>query len=124
MIGNVKSKAMELAELLQLKDFEGARNLVQEFAQNEKGNMGAIFAVLSLIVMGVLLFVGLSIMSGVETATGIDANSSFYSTKSQVVSGIQSSYSMTTVLMIVVISTAVLAALFGIFVLFQRRPEA
>jgi len=122
-IGLVKAKASELAFTLQTQGIEGGKKFIKDFYQANGANMGAIFAVLSLIVMGVLMFVGLSIMSGVDTATNISADSAFYETKTSVVSGINSSISMTTVLMIVVISTAVLASLFGIFVLFSR-PSA
>jgi hypothetical protein len=121
--GLVKAKAAELAFTLQTQGIEGGKKFIQEFYQANGANMGAIFAILSLVVMGVLMFVGLSIMSGVESATNVSQDSAFYDTKTSIIAGINSGYSMTTVLMIVVIATAILASLFGIFVLFQR-PQA
>ncbi|AKJ39769.1 hypothetical protein [Methanosarcina barkeri] len=120
---DIMLKAREFASVLQTDGVKGGKAFIENLFSDEKANMGAIFAVLSLIVMGVLMFVGLSILSGVDAATNINNTSAFYATKTNVISGINSGMSMTTVLMIVVISTAVLASLFGIFVLFQNRNQ-
>ena len=81
-------------------------------------------AVLGLIVVGVIFFIGLAISSGILDSIAIDNNSSFYNASQSITTGLNSAYSMGSVLLIVMVAGAIIFALmksFGGFIFGGRQ---
>ena len=74
-----------------------------------------VMAVVGLIVVSTILFVGLSINDGVLQASALDNTSPFFEASESITGGVSSSYGMSSVLMIVMISGAIIASLLGAF---------
>ncbi len=88
-----------------------------KFLSEEKAQVaGPVMAVMTLILLGAILFVGLSVMDGIESGTALESGDTFYNASSSVTDGVESAFGMTGVLMIIVISVAIIAALMGILV--------
>ena len=91
------------------------------FMTNDKAQTGmggvAIGAVLALIVIGVLLYVGLSIMEGVTDSAALESGDTFYNTSNTITTGVESSFGLTSVLLLVIIA----AAIIGILMMFVAR---
>lgn len=87
------------------------------FTDDEKAQVaGPVMAVMTLILLGAILFVGLSVMDGIEAGTSLESGDTFYNASQAVTGGVESAFGMTGVLMIIVISVAIIAALMGILV--------
>lgn len=75
---------------------------------------GPIMAVMTLILVGAILYVGVSVMDGIEDSTTLTENDTFYNTSNDITSGVEGSFGMAGTLMLIIIATAILAALIGI----------
>jgi hypothetical protein len=74
-----------------------------------------VMAAVGLIVVATVFFVGLSINDGVLKASSIDSTSPFYNASEAITDGVSSSYSMGSVLMIVMIAGAIITTLLAAF---------
>ena len=83
------------------------------FIANDKAQMGnvGIQAVMALIVIGVMIYVGLQIMEGVVDSSALTSGDTFYNTSVTVTEGVEASFSLTGVLMLVIIAAAIIAIL-------------
>lgn len=95
-----------------------AKNMI-----NDTRAMGdQVSAVVGLILVGVVFYIGLAISNGVVTA--VDLNNTSFSTAAQsITTGLSSAYSMGAVLLIVMVAGAIIVTLlrsFGIFMFGQR----
>lgn len=86
------------------------------FLSNEHAQMGgmggvAIGAALTLVVLGVLLYVGLDIMQGVDDSSSIESGDTFYNASTDITSGVETSFSLTGTLMLVIIAAAIISVL-------------
>ena len=71
----------------------------------------AIGAALTLVVLGVLLYVGLDIMQGVDDSSTIESGDTFYNASTDVTQGVETSFSLTGTLMLVIIAAAIISVL-------------
>ena len=83
------------------------------FISDDKAQMGnvGIQAVMALIVIGVMIYVGLQIMEGVVDSSALESGDTFYNTSQTVTEGVEASFSLTGVLMLVIIAAAIIAIL-------------
>lgn len=86
------------------------------FLANDKAQVSgmggvAISAALTLVVLGVLLYVGLDIMQGVDDSSTINVGDTFYNASTAVTSGVDTSFSLTGTLMLVIIAAAIISVL-------------
>jgi asparagine N-glycosylation enzyme membrane subunit Stt3 len=89
--------------------------IANQFLNDEKAQVsGPVMAVMTLILVGAILFVGVSVMDGIEESTGLSSGDTFYNTSEDITSGVESSFGMAGTLMLIVIATAILGALVGI----------
>jgi len=89
----------------------------------QAGN-GPVMAVMLLIVVGTLLYVGIAIMDGIETSTAqsytddglgnVTGYDTFYNVSQDITTGVEGSFGMAGTLMLIIIAAAILAALIGI----------
>lgn len=99
------------------------------FISNDNAQMGtgniAINAVLVLVVVGVMLYVGLQIMQGIDdsnTITSTTVNNSttydtFYNASQDVTTGVETSFSLSGTMMLVIIAGAIISLLLVFVVL-------
>ena len=82
-------------------------------------------AVLGLIVVGAIFFIGLAISSGILEAIALNNTSPFYNASSAITTGLNSSYSMGAVLLIVMIAGAIIYSLLRSFggIMFGGRSQ-
>jgi len=83
--------------------------------ETASGN-GPVMAVMTLVILGALLFVGLSVMEGISDSTALESGDTFYNASASVTSGVEDSFGMSGTLMLIVIATAILGSLIGILV--------
>jgi len=86
---------------------------------DESGQMGAVTAVMTLILVGAILFVGLAVMDGVADSTGLESGDTFYNASTDVTSGVESAFGMSGTLMIIIIAAAVIGAIVGMVVVLR-----
>ena len=94
-----------------------ANNFLSKFTKDENANVtGPVMAVMGLILVGSILFVGLAVMDGIQSGTALEENDTFYTASASVTDGVSDAFGLTGVLMIIIIAVAVIAALMGILV--------
>jgi len=85
------------------------------FLNEEKAQMGtgniAINAVLALVVVGVMLYIGLQIMQGVDDSSNIESGDTFYNASTDVTTGVETSFSLSGTMMLVIIAGAIISLL-------------
>ena len=74
-----------------------------------------VMAAVGLIIVSVVFFVGLAINDGVYSASALGNSSPFFNASEAMVGGVSSSYSMGSVLLIVMIAGAIITTLLGAF---------
>lgn len=85
------------------------------FLNDEKAQVsGPVMAVMTLILVGAILYVGVSVMDGIEDSTSLESGDTFYNTSEDITDGVEGSFGMAGTLMLIIIATAILAALIGI----------
>ena len=89
------------------------------FFKNDRatGANVAISAIMTLIVVGVMLYVGLQVMDGVEGTSSFATGDTFYNTSEAVTDGVESSFSLSGTMMLIIIAGAIIALLLS-FVVF------
>lgn len=120
-LDNIKNQAFTTSMILKTKGVRAAIKSLRMFAKDQDANMGAVFAVMSVIVISILLYVGIVVLQGVSDSAGLEAGDTFYNASVGVTAGTQGALSMSTVLLIVIVAVAILAALFGIFAVLSPR---
>jgi len=99
------------------------------FWNNESGNMAMVSAAISLIILLSVLYIGLTIIDGVESGTAMDtpwnettqAGDRFYDVNSGLTNTTASAYTMAGIMPIVLIAVALLGAMLGLMYIFGRR---
>jgi hypothetical protein len=81
-------------------------------AQMAAGNL-AIGAMMSLILIGILGYVGITIMDGVESGIETTENSTFNESMNSLTGGIETGFDFISVLIIVTLATAVIGGVFA-----------
>jgi hypothetical protein len=91
-----------------------------QFLNDEKGQVsGPVIAVMTLILVGAILYVGVSVMDGIQESTSLSEDDEFYNASNQITSGVEGAFGMAGTLMLIIIATAILAALVGIVAFVQ-----
>ena len=94
-----------------------ANSFLSKLIKDEKANVtGPVMAVMGLILVGSILFVGLAFMDGIQSGTSLEQGDTFYNASTSVTDGVSDAFGLTGVLMIIIIAVAVIAALMGILV--------
>ena len=96
---------------------------------NKKGSMEMVSAAIGLIILISVLYIGLTIIDGVESGTALDTpwNESaqtgdrFYDVNAELTNTTDSAYSMAGIMPIVLIAVALLGAMMGLMFIFGRR---
>lgn len=86
---------------------------------DDSGQMGAVTAVMTLILVGAVLFVGLSVMDGISESTALESGDTFYNASTDVTSGVESAFGMSGTLMIIIIASAVIGSIVGMVVVLR-----
>jgi len=86
------------------------------FLSDEKAQTltGPVMAVMTLILVGSILYVGIAVMDGVESSINLESGDTFYNTSQDITTGVEGSFGMAGTLMLIIIAAAILAALIGI----------
>lgn len=77
-------------------------------------NVDLVGLAIALVVVGVVMYVGLNVMSTTESSTELDNDSEFSNASSDLTSGIADSYSLSGILFLVLILTGVVGLLLGL----------
>lgn len=117
----IMSAAHATATVAKTNGIKAGKEFLQNLFADESANMEAVFSVMSLIVISILLYVGIVVLQGVSDSASLKSGDAFYNASQSVTTGTQNALSMSTVLLIVIVAVAILAALFGIFVIFRPR---
>lgn len=117
----IKNTAHNTAMIVKTSGVNAAKEHLQDIFADEGANMEAVFSVMSIIVIAILLYVGIVVLQGVSDSASLEEGDSFYNASQSVTEGTQNALSMSTVLLIVIVAVAILAALFGIFVILSPR---
>ena len=91
--------------------------------ENKSGNMSMVSAAISLIILLSVLYIGLTIIDGVERGTGMEVNDTFYDVNQDLTNTTASSYTMAGIMPIVLIAVALLGAMLGLMYIFGRREQ-
>lgn len=117
----IMSAAHATATVAKTNGIKAGKEFLQNLFADESANMGAVFSVMSLIVISILLYVSIVVLQGVSDSASLKSGDEFYNASQSVTTGTQNALSMSTVLLIVIVAVAILAALFGIFVILRPR---
>lgn len=73
-----------------------------------------VMAVMSLILLGSILYVGISVMDGIHESTALESGDTFYNASSSVTTGVETAFGMSGTLLLIVIAAAILGSLISV----------
>ena len=88
---------------------------------NDKANMSMVSAAIGLVILLSVLYIGLTIIDGVESGAGLDAGDTFYAVSANLTETTESAYTMAGIMPIVLIAVALLGAMLGLMYVFGRN---
>lgn len=97
--------------------------------KSKSGNMAMVSAAIGLVILLAVLYIGLTIVDGVESGTAMDipwnattqTGDRFYSVNAELTNTTGSAYTMAGIMPIVLIAVALLGALMGLMYVFGRN---
>ena len=103
----------------------------KSFLKNKSGNMEMVSAAMGLIILLSVLYIGLTIINGVEEGTAMttpwneteQSGDRFYDVNAGLTNTTASAYTMAGIMPIVLIAVALLGSMLGLMYIFGRREE-
>jgi hypothetical protein len=110
---NLSVYFLKIKKVIKMSLYEKVAGLFRDDeAQMAAGNL-AIGAMMSLILIGILGYVGITIMDGVESGIETTDNSTFNESMNSLTGGIETGFDFISVLIIVTLATAVIGGVFA-----------
>ena len=91
------------------------------FLKNTSGNMAMVSAAIGLVILLSVLYIGLTIIDGVESGSAMVSGDTFYAVNQDLTNTTASAYTMAGIMPIVLIAVALLGAMLGLMYIFGRR---
>ena len=88
---------------------------------NDHANMAMVSAAIGLVILLSVLYIGLTIIDGVEDGSAMDEGDTFYDVNSDLTNTTASAYTMAGIMPIVLIAVALLGAMLGLMYVFGSR---
>ena len=88
---------------------------------DSKANMNMVSAAIGLVILLSVLYIGLTIVDGVEKGAGMESGDTFYQVNSDLTNTTASAYTMAGIMPIVLIAVALLGAMLGLMYVFGAR---
>jgi len=89
--------------------------------KDRTASMNMVSAAIGLVILLAVLYIGLTILDGVEGATSLSSGDTFYYTSTNLTDTTEDAYGMAAIMPIVVVAVALLGALLGLMYIFGRR---
>ena len=97
--------------------------MTKSFIKNESGNMAMVSAAIGLVILLSVLYIGLTIVDGVEQGASMEVGDTFYDVNQGLTNTTASAYTMAGIMPIVLIAVALLGSMLGLMYIFGRREE-
>lgn len=93
----------------------------KSFLKNKSGNMAMVSAAIGLVILLSVLYIGLTIVDGVEKGANMETTDTFYAVNADLTNTTASAYTMAGIMPIVLIAVALLGSMLGLMYIFGKR---
>lgn len=91
--------------------------------KDNSGNMAMVSAAIGLVILLSVLYIGLTIVDGVEKGAAMEAGDTFYEVNTDLTNTTASAYTMAGIMPIVLIAVALLGSMLGLMYIFGSREQ-